>query len=330
MRNVMKSLFKWIMDHPITMSLAGFTLAIAMNVWLAVVVVASFLLLVSTLFMSVTMSRRAYLLSQDVKVRWMLFLFVFVSGWVMYGRIGIDDTSCSWGNRLSEVNRVIAAFFPSRGGFELEGGGEVSGQYSLTNTVSALITNSVSRLGESKRNNDAYCVKSHSEALLRTETDEISDESKFLYYAWHFCAVSFVSMLLYSVFFGLYSIGYMKRLWDFRIRREFNLDLAYTFWGDSEAARVLAKSVTENGHKAIFQIARDSFREGDITKNMVLNLFKYQKCAVVFVAGLPDENHDEFSEGERIHLDVADVYSDHHFILGENTRFNVRLGQGHR
>lgn len=281
MKNFFRGTKKRLMDYSIITCVIGIVLFCLMIFFRQYYTSAFFFLVLSAAFVSVAFSRRAYLWSQNVNVRVAFLIVLFVVGVFMYCMITVDDAApeTCLVRPLSSANRVIASFFPSRGGFE--------------------------------------------------GLKEESDSGQFLYYSYHFCAVSFVSMLLYSVFFGLYSIGYVKRRLDYGLlwRKSSSRPKKYTFWGDSEAARVLAKSVTVSGRKAIFQIARDSFQDGDMTKNMVLNLFKHQKCAVVFIAGLPDEKHDDFSEGERIHLDAIDVYSGHHFILGEDTRFNVRLAK---
>ena len=286
-------------------------------------------------FLSVILSRKAYLSSQDVKLRLIVFVVLFVSGCCIYLQISVDDITTRDNIFLkgcSSINRVCATFFPSRGGFERIGTVENNNSTSDSTDIAAnKVENSTSNLTRIATNKVDDSTSNDSKNS-NSESKVSDDSMRKLYYAWHLCVVCFVTMLVFSMFLGLYCIGYAQRWWDFRIVRPIDwyrrkCGLAWTFWGYSEAARMLAKSVTENGHKVIFQMAKDSFEGEDLTKNMVLNLYRHQKCNIVFLSGLPDETHNEFLEDEKIYLKKIDVYSDHHFILGEETRFNVRLAK---
>lgn len=334
-----KKFFNILLSFPLITSCVCVAATCLMVFWIPDVMAFVFVILAAA-FLLVILSRRAYLVSQNVKLRLIIFAVLFISGCWIYWCVSIDDISIGEDKRikgLSSVNRVFATFFPSRGGFEtvqvVENNVNVApknmevGVGKVNNCASNLIEIVTERVNNSVLNNSGI-------ANCESKMDVNSQHQKmrFLYYAWHLCVVCFVSMLVFSVFLGLYCIGYAKRWWDFRIVRLVNrywrrVGLSWTFWGYSESARMLAKSVMENGHNVIFQIAKDSFEDEDLTKNMVLNLYKYQKCNVAFLSGLPDETHDEFSEDEKIYLKNIDVYSDHHFILGEETRFNVRLAK---
>lgn len=260
------------------------------------------MLLLAIFFLSTVFSSRVYLLSLDVKIRLLVFGGLFLAGVFAYCTMPVHDRLRDEKVRVvSSLNRVIASLFPSRGGFEA---------FESQTQECVCVLQDVRDGGER--------LKTPSPASAPNDA-----ERQFLYYSWHLAVVTFVTMLLYSEFFGLYCIGYVHRWLNFRFKKR----SAWIFWGDCEAARVLAKSVRNEGYDVIFQIARDSFSDRDITRNMVLNLFKHQNCVVAFVKGLPDETHDKYSEGERIRLEEIDVYSDHHFILGEDSRFNVRLAK---
>lgn len=300
------------------------------------------LVLFAVVFLSVIFSRKAYLVSQKVHLRIIVFATLFITGCLIYWHIPVDDISVGVSNELrglSAVNRVFATFFPSRGGFETVKTVETknNSRSNFMGVVSGNVCDFTSNSTEiAAKKSDNHLLKGSKNCESKESVDSQCQTMRFLYYAWHLCVVCFVSMLVFSAFLGLYCIGTVKRRWDYIIARLINIiailincsrkfSPAWTFWGYSESARVLAKSVTENGHKVIFQIAKDSFEGEDLTKNKVLNLYRHQKCDIVFLAGLPDETHNEFSEDEKIYLKKIDVYSDHHFILGEETRFNVRL-----
>lgn len=278
------SILKKALDYPFLFSgLIIISLCYGIHAFTKLVIL--FFLIIALLLPLILFSRRAFLISIRIKIRLIVFFVLFSTGCWMYCCLTVDGVKKnSSSSEISSLNRVIASFFPSRGGFE--------------------------------------SIKSF---------DSNYDEEQFtlLYYSWQIAVVSFVSMLLYSTFFGLYGVGHVKRWLNFRIKAIFKIKkrVAWIFWGNSEAARVLAQSISEKGQLIIFQVARDSLEGEEMTKNMVLNLYKHQKSVAVFLDGLPDERYDEFSEGERIYLNDIDVYSNHHFILGENSRFNVRLAK---
>lgn len=335
--NILKKIFNALLHFLWIVSIVFFVVVCLMVSYVPFYAAWLFLSL-AAVFLSVIFSRRAYLVSQSVKLRITIFAMLFISGSLIYWHIPIDDVSISDSEglrRISSINRVFATFFPSRGGFETVKAveGKSNSASNCVETATEKACNCVSNSTEMvAKKGDYYPSKGTENRELKVAADSKHQDRRFLYYAWHLCVVCFVSMLVFSAFLGLYCIGYAKRWWDFGIVRRINRYrrrsyLAWTFWGYSEAARVLAKSVTGNGHKVIFQIAKDSFEGEDLTKNIVLNLYRYQKCNVVFLSGLPDETHNEFSEDEKIYLKNIDVYSDHHFILGEETRFNARLAK---
>ena len=65
-------------------------------------------------FLSVILSRKAYLSSQDVKLRLIVFVVLFVSGCCIYLQISVDDITTRDNIFLkgcSSINRVCATFF---------------------------------------------------------------------------------------------------------------------------------------------------------------------------------------------------------------------------
>ena len=321
-------------DLYLLLSLLGLTLAlVVLSLMVAKYpdIMAWFFIILSVGFLSLIISRKAYLLSLDVTLRLIILAMLFLSGLNIYLKVQVDDISTEDDilKGVSSVSRVLAAFFPSRGGFETIKTITTGESNCISNNAENAVAKNANSASHDTLNGvdnrDLNSSKTDSSIPMRSEQHS---KMRFLYYAWHLCVVCFVSMLVFSVFLGLYCIGYVKRWWDFWIKRYWcRAGISWTFWGYSESARVLAKSVTENGHNVIFQIAKDSFEDEALTKNKVLNLYKYQKCNVAFLSGLPDETHNKFSEDEKIYLKNIDVYSNHHFILGEETRFNVRLAK---
>ena len=205
-----KKFFNILLSFPLITSCVCVAATCLMVFWIPDVMAFVFVILAAA-FLLVILSRRAYLVSQNVKLRLIIFAVLFISGCWIYWCVSIDDISIGEDKRikgLSSVNRVFATFFPSRGGFEtvqvVENNVNVApknmevGVGKVNNCASNLIEIVTERVNNSVLNNSGI-------ANCESKMDVNSQHQKmrFLYYAWHLCVVCFVSMLVFSVFLGL-------------------------------------------------------------------------------------------------------------------------------
>ena len=188
---------------------------------------------------------------------------------------------------FESMNRTASAFFPSRGGYE-----QVTGT-------------------DSRR--QAWW--------------------KLLYYGFHLMIILFVAELLYSIFGQLFGNKFQR--WWIRLSlyrwwrggREL-----YVFWCDSEAARVLAEDIHARGNVDILFLLPGDLKHDEQTRDTVGWLSR-KGYIVDFVNGLPGRKRDnccDDSEGGKryakaIELEPEDLFGCRHFILGEDSGYNVLL-----
>ena len=187
------------------------------------------LVLFAVVFLSVIFSRKAYLVSQKVHLRIIVFATLFITGCLIYWHIPVDDISVGVSNELrglSAVNRVFATFFPSRGGFETVKTVETknNSRSNFMGVVSGNVCDFTSNSTEiAAKKSDNHLLKGSKNCESKESVDSQCQTMRFLYYAWHLCVVCFVSMLVFSAFLGLYCIGTVKRRWDYIIARLINI-----------------------------------------------------------------------------------------------------------
>ena len=150
------------------LSFSSITLVIAiaafLSFWMKPSLAAFLFVILAAVFLLIILSRRAYLDSQNVRWRLSIFAALFLSGFFIYCNISVDDISNGDDKCLrvgSSINRVIATFFPSRGGFE--------------------------KLGTSENDNPTSKDSRNPNCESKANTDSQHKGMKHLYYAWHLC-----------------------------------------------------------------------------------------------------------------------------------------------
>lgn len=285
-----------------------------------------------------------YLAYRCVKGQWLnstprkagVFAALWIFGWLIYVCVPVADSAsnCTCGclakaasnaetnssvissqsegrhnatRPLSAANRVTAAFFPSRGGYE---------------TVA-------------------------SDNMRFAWPWLLSD---FVYYLFHFAVVLYFGLLMLSIF-GRHLIDKVRRdvmlgklwtkmlKWLLRERGDWEKDPSKlreemcVFWGDPEPARLLAENLrSTDGQKGLGFVPKILF--------LLSGWLKYEGSArapilrlsdkgytLDFVDGLPSDNDEYNVVGKEFELESEDVAGRRHFLLSENSAYNIGLAK---
>lgn len=191
---------------------------------------------------------------------------------------------------LSAANRVTSAFFPSRGGYE-------------------------SVEDEIEIRHDNRGVWRH-----------------LVYYFFHYCVLIYVALLVFSIF-GRHFIDKVCRFW-MRRRIRFLLDNRMrmcVFWGDPEPARLLANNLRskrgrkELGYKPKILFLLPGWLCYDGTARASIFRLSDKGYVLDFIDGLPSDDDKYNVVGKEFELKDEDVAGRRHFLLSENSAYNIGL-----
>lgn len=155
-----------------------------------------------------------------------------------------------------------------------------------------------------------------------------------IYHVFHFLVVLYVVSLALSIFGQLF-LNKLRRWWW---RKSSPAGSGYVFWGDGDAARILAEDVVNEARKktgcktrVLFLLPGD-LRHDDKTRHVVGWLSR-KGYTVDFVNDLVgcggEDSAGVTTDGRRNSLSIGleddDLWGRYHFILGEDSGFNVLL-----
>lgn len=200
-------------------------------------------------------------------------------------RVECPTKDCRGISPLSAANRVTAAFFPSRGGFET------------------------------------------------TVSDNIGvggQWGQLIYYLFHWLVVLYVALLVFSLF-GRHLVDKWFR-WKMRWTKGDRQEM-YVFWGDPEPARLLAENLrSAGGRKKLGLVPKIIFllpgwlKYEDSARASILRLSE-KRYVLDFVDGLPSDNDEYNVVGKEFEFEDEDVAGRRHFLLSENSAYNIGLAK---
>ncbi len=235
-----------------------------------------------------------------------LFMVLFVWGCVLYYCFPVDDSALSRDKverQIEAPNRTVAAFFPSRGGFE---------------TVAA-------REKEAKAKEDAR-KKAEDDAAAKDNNNDKSDQKnvpkkkpstddanglRLHYFLFHTSVLFYVALITFSIFGRGIVNGVRKWLTSWK-----RLNV---FWGRSDAGLLLARSIvtTTDGDEVFFMLQQKS-GDGDEWRTLTRDIddmkgmwsFTYDSNAVE-----TDVSKDKLSQAK----------GRRHFFMDESGHVNVSM-----
>ena len=176
-----------------------------------------------------------YLLAPLVRIQVLnavLFMVLFVWGCVLYYCSPVDDSVLSKDKverQIEAPNRTVAAFFPSRGGFETVGKTEEQ-------------KTGEQKVGEQKNN--------------KSSTNEKKNGTRLHYFVFHTSVLFYVALIGFSIF-GRGIVNQIRKwtvLWK-------NLNV---FWGRSNAGLLLARSIINKSCKEqVYFMLQQKSGDGD-------------------------------------------------------------------
>ena len=235
-----------------------------------------------------------------------LFMVLFVWGCVLYYCFPVDDSALSRDKverQIEAPNRTVAAFFPSRGGFE---------------TVAA-------REKEAKAKEDAR-KKAEDDAAAKDNNNDKSDQKnvpkkkpstddanglRLHYFLFHTSVLFYVALITFSIFGRGIVNGVRKWLTSWK-----RLNV---FWGRSDAGLLLARSiVTTTDDDEVFFMLQQRSGDGDEWRTLTRDIddmkgmwsFTYDSNAVE-----TDVSKDKLSQAK----------GRRHFFMGESGHVNVSM-----
>ena len=153
---------------------------------------------------------------------------------------------------------------------------------------------------------------------------------QLLYYLFHWLVVLYVALLVFSLF-GRHLVDKWFR-WKMRWTKGDRQEM-YVFWGDPEPARLLAENLrSADGRKKLGLVPKIIFllpgwlKYEDSARASILRLSE-KRYVLDFVDGLPSDNDQYNVVGKEFDLEDVDVAGRRHFLLSENSAYNIGLAK---
>lgn len=153
---------------------------------------------------------------------------------------------------------------------------------------------------------------------------------QLLYYLFHWLVVLYVALLVFSLF-GRHLVDKWFR-WKMRWTKGDRQEM-YVFWGNPEPARLLAENLrSADGRKKLGLVPKIIFllpgwlKYEDSARASILRLSE-KRYVLDFVDGLPSDNDQYNVVGKEFDLEDVDVAGRRHFLLSENSAYNIGLAK---